>query len=84
MTSGMKAIMTAASIGVSSKPNVHEIVDAVVVGAMMYVRGITRSRGVNGNNTLAGSIRGKALIRILWHASPWITFDVQRPVGWRS
>lgn len=47
------------------------------------VRDITRSRGVNSNNTLAGTIRGKALIRILGHASPWITF-VQCPMGWRS
>lgn len=82
MTSGMKAIMTAASIGVSSRQNVR--------GSRSWaslsddIRGITRSRGVNSNNTLAGSIRGKALIRILGHASPWITFNVQRSVGWRS
>lgn len=46
------------------------------------VRDITRSRGVNSNNTLARTIRGKALIRILGHASSWITF-VQCPMGWR-
>lgn len=46
------------------------------------VRDITRSKGVNSNNTLARTIRGKALIRILGHASSWITF-VQCPMGWR-